>query len=97
MELGPDDEIDHGAPLPPYKQLAAILTARIERGDWQPDRAIPSEQRLVQQYGSPARQSAARSPAWSSKACCTSCPSAAPTSAGPTSSRSQHGHRRFTT
>jgi DNA-binding GntR family transcriptional regulator len=51
MELGPDDEIDHGAPLPPYKQLAAILTARIERGDWQPDRAIPSEQRLVQQYG----------------------------------------------
>ncbi|MEE6261528.1 GntR family transcriptional regulator [Plantactinospora sonchi] len=51
MDLGPDDEIDHGAPLAPYKQLAAILTARIKRGDWQPDRAIPSEQQLVQQYG----------------------------------------------
>jgi DNA-binding GntR family transcriptional regulator len=51
MELGPDDEIDHGAPLAPFKQLAAILSARITRGDWQPDRAIPSEQRLVQQYG----------------------------------------------
>lgn len=51
MEFGPDDEIDHGGPLAPYKQLAAILTARIRRGDWQPDRAIPSEQQLVQQYG----------------------------------------------
>ena len=30
MELGPDDEIDHGAPLAPYKQLAAILTARTQ-------------------------------------------------------------------
>jgi DNA-binding GntR family transcriptional regulator len=51
MEFGPDDEIDHGAPLTPYRQLAAILKARIERGDWQPDRAIASETRLVQEYG----------------------------------------------
>ncbi|WP_433701755.1 GntR family transcriptional regulator [Nocardiopsis sp. CA-288880] len=48
---GPDDEIDHEGPITPYKQLAAILTARIERGDWAPDRAIPSEVRLVQEYG----------------------------------------------
>ena len=51
MDCGPDDEIDHGAPLPPYRQLAAILVARIARGDWQPGRAIPSEARLVQEYG----------------------------------------------
>ncbi|MEO3746712.1 winged helix-turn-helix domain-containing protein [Plantactinospora sp. B5E13] len=51
MGFGPGDEIDHGASLAPYKQLAAILTARTKRGDWQRDRAIPREQQLVQQYG----------------------------------------------
>ncbi|MFI7022792.1 GntR family transcriptional regulator [Micromonospora sp. NPDC049900] len=51
MEPDPDADIDHGAPLPPYRQLAGILTARIRRGDWQPNRAIPSEAQLVQEYG----------------------------------------------
>jgi len=51
LEFGPDDEIDHEGPVTPYRQLAAILTARIARGDWAPDRAIPSEVRLVQEYG----------------------------------------------
>ncbi|MDG4786251.1 GntR family transcriptional regulator [Micromonospora sp. WMMD1102] len=51
MEVGPDDEIDSGAPLAPYRQLAAILAAQIQRGDWKPDRAIPSEAQLVQRYG----------------------------------------------
>ena len=51
MEYGADDVIDHGAPEPPYQQLAAILAARITRGDWQPRRAIPSEARLTQEYG----------------------------------------------
>ncbi|MFD4976195.1 GntR family transcriptional regulator [Streptomyces sp. NPDC058424] len=46
-----DAEIDHGAPLTPYKQLAEILRARIRRGDWAPGRAIASETQLVQQYG----------------------------------------------
>jgi DNA-binding GntR family transcriptional regulator len=46
-----DAEIDHGAPLTPYKQLAEILKARIQRGDWASGRAIDSENRLVQQYG----------------------------------------------
>ena len=50
-EFGPDDEIDHDGPVTPYRQLAAILKARIARGDWQPDRAIASETRLVQEYG----------------------------------------------
>lgn len=51
MDHGPDDLIDHDAPLTPYRQLAGILTARIARGDWPPGRAIPSEARLVQEYG----------------------------------------------
>ncbi|GIJ22370.1 GntR family transcriptional regulator [Micromonospora lutea] len=51
MEPDPDGDIDHGAPLPPYRQLAGILAARIRRGDWQPNRAIPSEAHLVQEYG----------------------------------------------
>ncbi|AXI88150.1 GntR family transcriptional regulator [Streptomyces sp. ETH9427] len=51
MAIDPDAEIDHGAPLTPYRQLAEILRARIARGDWAPGRAIASETQLVQQYG----------------------------------------------
>ncbi|WP_214321729.1 GntR family transcriptional regulator [Nonomuraea sediminis] len=51
MEFGPDDQIDYDGPVTPYKQLAAILKARILRGDWLPNRPIPSEARLVQEYG----------------------------------------------
>lgn len=51
MAYGPDDEIDHEAPLTPYRQLAEILRARIARGDWAPGRRIASESDLVQQYG----------------------------------------------
>ncbi|MBA2948062.1 GntR family transcriptional regulator [Streptomyces himalayensis] len=51
MAIDPDAEIDHGAPLTPYRQLAEILRARIQRGDWAPGRAIASETQLVQQYG----------------------------------------------
>lgn len=43
--------IDHEGPVPPYRQLAGILRARIERGDYQPGRAIPAESRLVQEFG----------------------------------------------
>jgi GntR family transcriptional regulator len=49
--LGPDDEIDHEGRLAPYRQLAAILKARIARGDWQPGRPMASESQLMQQYG----------------------------------------------
>ncbi len=51
MANDPDAEIDPGAPLTPYRQLAGILRARIARGDWAPGRAIASETALVQQYG----------------------------------------------
>jgi GntR family transcriptional regulator len=46
-----DAVIDHDAPTPVYAQLAAILRARIERGDWQPGRRIMSEVQLMQAYG----------------------------------------------
>jgi GntR family transcriptional regulator len=51
MGLGPDDGIDHDAMLPPYRQLAEILKARVKRGDWQPGRPIASRVQLVQEYG----------------------------------------------
>jgi GntR family transcriptional regulator len=49
--MDPDAVIDHEAPTPVYAQLAAILRARIERGDWEPGRRIMSEAQLVQAYG----------------------------------------------
>lgn len=51
MKFGADDVIDYDGPVTPYRQLAGILRARVERGDWQPNRSIPSEARLVQEYG----------------------------------------------
>ncbi|UGY93137.1 GntR family transcriptional regulator [Streptomyces gobiensis] len=51
MDYGPDDEIEHEAPEPPYRQLAGILKARIDRGDWKVNRPIASEARLVDEFG----------------------------------------------
>jgi DNA-binding GntR family transcriptional regulator len=48
--VDPDARIDPQAPLTPYRQLVAILKARIDRGDWAPSRPIPSEQRLADEY-----------------------------------------------
>ena len=43
--------VDHEAPEPVYQQIAAILRARIESGEYLPGRALPSESRLMQEYG----------------------------------------------
>jgi len=43
--------IEPDGPVPPYLQLVEILTERIERGDWQPNRPIPSEHQLTQEFG----------------------------------------------
>ncbi|MFI0906748.1 GntR family transcriptional regulator [Streptomyces sioyaensis] len=51
MEYGPDDQVERDAPQPPFEQLAGILRARVRRGDWKPNRAIPSENALAEQYG----------------------------------------------
>ena len=45
-----DDRIDPLGPLPPYRQIAAILRRRIESGQYQPDTRIPTESELVEAY-----------------------------------------------
>jgi DNA-binding GntR family transcriptional regulator len=56
---GPDDRIDDQGADYLYEQLAGILAARIERGDWEPRRLIPSETHLCQEYAV-ARKTARR-------------------------------------
>ncbi|MEU5302204.1 GntR family transcriptional regulator [Streptomyces noursei] len=51
MEYGPDDQVERDAPAPPFEQLAGILRARVKRGDWKPNRAMPSENALAGEYG----------------------------------------------
>ncbi|MEU9246722.1 GntR family transcriptional regulator [Streptomyces sp. NPDC048385] len=46
-----DDEIDYEGPDPVWFQLAAILVARIGRGDYPPRRAIPSESQIMGEFG----------------------------------------------
>lgn len=43
--------VDHEGPQPVYQQIAAILRARIEAGELVPDRPVPSESRLMQEFG----------------------------------------------
>lgn len=43
--------IDHGGRLPAYVQLADILEGLIRSGELVKGRTIPSEQRLMQEYG----------------------------------------------
>lgn len=51
MEYGPDDQVQRDLPDAPFEQLAAILRARVKRGDWKPNRSIASENALVEEYG----------------------------------------------
>ena len=41
--------VDHGAPQPAYKQLAAILRAKIAKGEW-PNGPLPSVKQLQQEH-----------------------------------------------
>jgi DNA-binding GntR family transcriptional regulator len=43
--------VDHEGKTPVYLQIAAILRAAIEHGDYPPGRQIPSETRLMQEHG----------------------------------------------
>lgn len=43
--------IDPDASTPVYKQLAAILEARIKAGTLKPGRVIPSEEQLREEFG----------------------------------------------
>ena len=51
--------IDPDSPVPPYRQVAAILRGRIESGELPPGRRLPSIADLVQTYGI-ARTTAAK-------------------------------------
>jgi GntR family transcriptional regulator len=44
-------EIDYRAELPPHRQIAAWLLARIESGDLQPGQAVDSEKDLMDRFG----------------------------------------------
>ena len=44
-------EYDPLAPVPRYRQIAAILRERIESGELEPDRPIPSEVQIQQEFG----------------------------------------------
>jgi GntR family transcriptional regulator len=44
-------KIDEDSPVPPYRQVAAILRGQIERGELPPGRRLPSIADLVQDYG----------------------------------------------
>lgn len=43
--------IDHDGPVPVYVQVADHIAARIESGKLQPDKPIPSEKALVDEFG----------------------------------------------
>jgi DNA-binding GntR family transcriptional regulator len=46
-----DEVIDPLLPTPVYVQLADILARRIKRGELQPNRPVPSELQMQQEFG----------------------------------------------
>jgi DNA-binding GntR family transcriptional regulator len=44
-------EYDPLAPVPRYRQIAAIIGERIECGEIEPNRPIPSEVQIEQEFG----------------------------------------------
>ncbi|MFA1552006.1 GntR family transcriptional regulator [Actinomadura chokoriensis] len=44
-------DLDHEGGTPLYRQIADIIAAQIESGELQPDRPIPSETRMAEEYG----------------------------------------------
>jgi DNA-binding GntR family transcriptional regulator len=51
LELALIMDIDYDAPEPPHRQIAAWLRARIESGELQPGRKIPSEKDIMGETG----------------------------------------------
>ena len=56
-------KIDYRAELPPHRQIAAWVLARIESGELRPEKPVPSEKNLVDTFGV-ARTTARRAIAW---------------------------------
>jgi DNA-binding GntR family transcriptional regulator len=44
-------EYDPFGPVPRYRQVSDIIKARIESGELQPDRPIPSEAQIMGEFG----------------------------------------------
>jgi DNA-binding GntR family transcriptional regulator len=51
MTSGDGETIEPGVATPVWRQLTAILRARILRGQYQPGHAVPSEKQLEQEFG----------------------------------------------
>jgi len=51
--------VDYQSSVAPYRQVAAILRGKIERGEYEPGQRLPSVNDLVQEYGI-ARTTAAK-------------------------------------
>jgi DNA-binding GntR family transcriptional regulator len=43
--------VDYRSDVPPYRQVAAIIVARIESGELAPGDPVPSVARMMQDYG----------------------------------------------
>ena len=43
-------KIDPTGPIPPYKQIAAIIRTRIESGEYPKDTRIPTESEMVETW-----------------------------------------------
>ena len=43
--------VNHGSSIAPYRQIAAILRGRIERGEYAAGQRLPGINDLVQEYG----------------------------------------------
>ena len=43
--------VDHGSPVAPYQQIAAILRERIKSGEYAPGQRLPGINDLMQEYG----------------------------------------------
>jgi GntR family transcriptional regulator len=45
------EDYDPLAPVPRYRQIANIIRRRIESGELQPERPIPSEAQIMEEFG----------------------------------------------
>ena len=43
--------VNHGSPVAPYRQIAAVLRGRIESGEYEAGQRLPSINDLMQEYG----------------------------------------------
>jgi GntR family transcriptional regulator len=50
--------VQHGGPVPPSRQIAAILREKIESGELAPDEKLPSYLTLAHEYGVSAETAA---------------------------------------